>query len=90
MSILSMTDPDKIWSLYIEAMNAIVNTLAPTKVVQFRKDHGPYVKEDVRNQICEVDKQLEKSITTKDMEKWRLYCVMRYSVLKTIEMTKKA
>ena len=51
MLILSMTDPNQIWNKYLESMNGIINTLIPTKIVQFEKNHVPYITEDVRNQM---------------------------------------
>ena len=86
--ILSMTNTNDIWNNLIEELNTIINKIAPTRIIQIKKNSMPYFNKELDENIKECDEQLTKAITTKELEEWRLYRSMRNTLYKYIEIAK--
>ena len=87
-SIFSMTCPNKIAKVLIEELNKVIEYLAPSKIVQVRKDHQPYINEETRDYIKLADTQLNCAISSNDVEEWRIYKYMRNRITEIIEASK--
>ena len=89
MNSLTKTDPDAVWADIIEGLNEIINTLAPTKVIQCKSKYMPYVGKEVEEFIEDANLQLEKAIVTNDAGEWRLFRCLRNQVGKLIKKSKR-
>ena len=87
--ILNMTDPDQIaCNLQLE-LNTIINSIAPAKIIQFSKDYQPYYSQEIRDDIVETQKLLDKAIMTYEFEDWVNYKNKRNTTQKNIKTAKK-
>ena len=64
MSTLSMTNGEKVWTTLIEGFNEVVNNIAPSKIVQCKRNYQPYIDKEILEEIEETNKQLELAIMT--------------------------
>ena len=69
-------------------MNLIIDEMAPTKIVQCKKDYAPYIGEQVMSYINDTKKQLSRAITMKNTGEWRIYKPMRNKISEVIEKSK--
>ena len=88
-SILSMHQTNKVWNIFLEEINTIINTLAPAHIIQIKSNHEPYMNEELKEYVKEADEQLDKAITSGAIEEWRLYRQLRNQLYKWIENSKK-
>ena len=88
-SILSMQQTNKVWNIFLEEINTIINTLAPAHIIQIKSNHEPYMNEELKEYVKEADEQLDKAITSGAIEEWRLYRQLRNQLYKWIENSKK-
>ena len=70
-------------------LNLIIDTIAPTRVIQISKCHTPYIDEQCRQLIDARDKLYDFAIFTKDHDDWRIFRHKRNEVEKLIESKKK-
>ena len=54
-------------------MNTIINTIAPSKIVQFKKDFIPYYNSNIRQQLKDTETLLQTAIHTYEFEHWVEY-----------------
>ena len=87
--ILNIEDPDQIANRMIEYYNRMIEELAPSRVIQIKKDDMPYYDEEVVNEIKEADDELKLAIEQKnDQEQWRAWKRARNKLSKLIETKK--
>ena len=89
MGILRMTSTEKVWNQMIEGINEVINSISTKKRVQCLRNNQPYITNDVREQIEEMNNQLEKAIETKDLNEWRLFRIIRNTVSRLIKKRKR-
>ena len=75
-------DPDKIASIIVEELNDVVETLAPAKTVQNKKENYPYITREVKDLKKEAEYFLEDAIKNKDRNQWKEYTKRRNIVTK--------
>ena len=83
-----LTKTEKVWNQLIEGMNNVINSISAKRRVQCNKTYQLYITNDVRENIEEMNSQLEKAIETKDINEWRLFWVIRNAINKLIERSK--
>ena len=86
--IFQIHDIDQKWEFLIEIYNGIINTLAPSRLIQIKDDKTPFLTPEIEDDIKSLDIQLTNAIQTKDMEEWRSYRAMRNILYRTIENLK--
>ena len=70
-SIFLYTNPNIIANLIQVELNAIINFLAPSKIIQATKNYIPYYNDEIKSKI-EVKKiLLSKAIVSKCADDWR-------------------
>ena len=69
--IFNEKDPDSITNIFIDEMNHIINTLAPTRRVQLNKFNRNKIPNAIKETIVEVDMQRTKAINSMDREEFR-------------------
>ena len=69
-------------------VNQIIEEVAPSKIVQNKKDNLPWKTEETRKVMEETEAQLEIAIETKDVEEWRLFRAMRNQAFKFLNIVK--
>ena len=73
MGILKKTNQEAVWSDLITGFNQAINSIAPTKVVQCKKNHEPYINQEVLDFIEETNQQLTTAIRISDLGEWRKF-----------------
>ena len=82
MNIFSSMKTETVWNTLIEGLNEVINTIAPTRIIQSKKDYILYVVNKVKQFIDNSQIQLTKAIATNNSEEWKLYKFMRNKVTK--------
>ena len=82
--IFNYQDPDIVAEILVEELNNILEKIAPSKVVQMRKENNPRDKETLRKKK-ECDQQLEIAIEKNENEEWRLHKSLRNQLTKWLE-----
>ena len=88
MGILTKQNPEVIWPNLIMGLNEIINTLAPTTIIQCKANHIPYINDEVKEYIKDSETQLTKAIVSKSCDEWRAYKSMRNGIKKIVEKAK--
>ena len=89
MGILKKTNQNIVWSNLITGINQVINTLAPTRVIQCKNNYLPYVDKEIEEKIHESNAHLEVAIRTKDHGEWRYFKFLRNRIGKVIEICKR-
>ena len=85
-----MKTASEIWSSLIEECNKIINTLSEKKQIQCKKDHHPYLIEEVKEYVKEAEDQLGIAIDSdNNNDEWRLAKALRNKDYKIVEHSKK-
>merc|ERR1712105_585660 len=71
--VFSMTDPNEIAETIQIELNAIMNTIAPPKDIQFKKDFTPYFDSQIIEQIDKMNVLLQTAIHSQEFDDWRQY-----------------
>ena len=66
-----------------------MNMISPATIIQVKKDYQPYIDEEVRQCLKEVDIQLSTAIDSGVIEEWRLYKSIRNQINKFIDIRKR-
>ena len=87
-SIFKSDDPELITNNIQLELNTIINTIAPPKVVQYRKNYVPYYNDEIRNKLIESQNLLNKAIKTYQQDDWRNFKHFRNNLSKDINNAK--
>ena len=87
--IFSMTDPNEIASAIQIELNSILESIAPAKRIQFRKDNAPYINEELRSKLKTSNDLLTDAIKHNDNDHWRLFRHYRNQTMKEVNIAKK-
>ena len=71
--LIHLQHPNDIANNLQLELNTIVNTIAPSKIVQFKKDFIPYYDDNIRQQLNETHTLLQTAIQTYEFEHWVEY-----------------
>ena len=87
-NIVKFNHPNDIAnSLQIE-LNTIINTVAPSRIVQFKKDHQPYINGEISTLLEETNSLLNNAITTNEFEDWVKFKNFRNNTQKIVNNAK--
>ena len=86
--IFTMTFVDRIWNTLITQLNIIINTLAPSKVIQLTQNHVPYINSEFMARMSDNNKALTEAIQSNDNESRRVAKNVRSQGKKYSEMVK--
>ena len=75
------------FTLQVE-LDAIINTIAPKKWINFKKNYAPFLNEEIKNHIQSNHNLLTKAIKSKKQEDWRQFRHDRQITNKKIETAK--
>ena len=89
-SIFKSSCPNKVMNIIVDEYNSVINTLAPPKLIQTKKNDSPYATEEVREAKEEANQSLFKSIRMNDTESWRLYKRAKNQFSKIVLKAKKS
>ena len=70
-------------------MNEIIERIAPSRMIQTKRDSEPWRNKETDKIIKEAEAQLETAIVSKDVEEWRFFRSLRNQAFKFIELAKK-
>ena len=76
-------------NIIVEEYNRAINSIAPPKIVQCRKNDRLYNNEEVREAEREADEKLFKSIRSNEIENWREYKRAKNLFTKAVDRAKK-
>ena len=88
--IFNYVDPNMIANILQLELNSIINVIAPTRIVQFKKNYIPYINNDIKLNLITQQNLLKTAIETNDMNDWRLFKNFRNHLSKIIEKSKKS
>ena len=71
-----------------EELNNIIEDLAPARRVQVTNKHEPYMTDEIRDRMTEVDNLLTKAINSGQKDDWRLHSSQRNLLYKDIKRAK--
>ena len=71
-SIFSLTSVDKVWNILLTQLNSYINKLAPTKVIQLKKNYVPYMTSEIKDHIEQSNQALSEAIRKNEPEEWML------------------
>merc|ERR1711989_541 len=86
--VFHYTNPNIIANIIQVELGTIIDTIAPLKVKQYRKDYVPYIDSNTLNKIEENNLLLTDAITKYDAESWRQYRTNRNLINKLIKNKK--
>ena len=86
--IFNLTGVDKVWNILILQINSYINQLAPTRIIQIKKNSAPYMCEEADYRLNECDKALTEAIRTDEQEKWRVWRSLRNQTSRFIDQIK--
>ena len=87
-NIVKFNHPNDIAnSLQIE-LNTIINTVAPSRIVQFKKDHQPYINSEISTILQESNSLLNNAINTNEFEDWVKFKNFRNNTQKIVNNAK--
>ena len=69
--IFHHTDPNIIANLLQVEINAIINVIAPLKIIQYSRKYTPYYNNEIHKKIEIRQNLLNKAINTNDINDWR-------------------
>ena len=87
-SIFNYDDPDTVTEILQLELNSIINSIAPSKVVQYRSDYVPYYNEDILNDMTKQKAMLNRAILSNSHDDWREFKNFRTTVDKKIKNAK--
>ena len=87
--IFEEEDPDIIAETIIAEMNRIIEDIAPSKLVQIKGSLEPWSSSDTEEVKNKAEEQLQKAITSGDIEDWRLFRSFRNQAFRFIEAAKR-
>ena len=73
MAVFKFYDPDYVANAIVEEMNQIVNDIAPTRIIQTKKEYIAFHNEESKNLKVEADESLNRAITNNDKDEWKHY-----------------
>ena len=88
-TIFSHQDPDTIALTLQVELNSIINSIAPKKFINFKKNHAPFLNQEIKNDIKNNHLLLTKAIESKNQEDWRNFRNSKINTNKKIESAKK-
>lgn len=87
-SIFNYSDPEIITNIIQLELNTIINSIAPSKIIQYKKDYVPYHNNEIRNNLKESEQLLNKAIKNYDQNDWRNFRNYRNKLSKDIDNEK--
>ena len=87
-SIFQLDDADEIANIIQLELNVFINTIAPAKIVQFKKDYVPYYNNKIVEAVKFNNNLLENAIFTNNIDNWRLFRTDKATLNKNIEDAK--
>ena len=87
-SIFQIEDPNEIANRIQLEINTFINTIAPQKILQFKKDHIPYYTKEILEDIQISNLLLEKAIKENNLPNWREFKNDKAILNKKIESAK--
>ena len=86
--IFNEDDPNIITDKYINEMNRIINTLAPTRRIQVNKRNKTKLSDEVKEAIDKADAQKTIATNSQDREEYRLARNLQLKLNKLVEKEK--
>ena len=71
--IFSSHDPNFIAETIQIELNALIDTIAPLKFLQYKKEYCPYYDNEILDHIQNNKNLLKNAIETNDKDNWRLF-----------------
>ena len=87
-SIFTLQSTDKIWNNLLTGINIVINTLAPSKVIQLKANYVPYLNNEINEAIEASNEQLSVAIRSGAVEEWRTFRSLRNTATKVINFFK--
>ena len=75
--IFHYEDPEIVAKILIEEMNAIIEEIAPIRIVQRKGNEAERLNEEMKQYKRDTEDQLEKAIKDNNIEDWRVFRGMR-------------
>ena len=72
-TIFNYNEPDTIANIFQLEMNSIIDLIAPLKVVNFKKNYAPYLSDELKTELKNINNLLTNAIKSKNQDDWRLY-----------------
>ena len=88
-SIFNSQDPNFIAETIQIELNTLIDTIAPCKIVQNKKDYCPYYDNEILNDIQNNKNMLKLAIETNDKDNWRNFKNNTINLNTKIEEAKK-
>ena len=86
--MFSSTDADVIANLLVKGWTKIIDELAPNKRIQLKNNNEDIISDEAKKLKSEHDAAIDRAITNKDGEEFRLSKAIKNKLMKTIEKDK--
>ena len=87
-TIFNYNEPDTIANIFQLEMNSIIDLIAPLKVVNFKKNYAPYLSDEIKTELKNINNLLTNAIKSKNQDDWRLYRHEKNTLNKKIDEAK--
>ena len=82
-------DPNEIANLLQLELNVVINSIAPSKTIQYKKNYQPFIDNNIREQMNNTQILLNKAIETQEFSDWTEYKNSRNITQKQLKLAKK-
>ena len=86
--MFSSTDADVIANLLVKGWTKIIDELAPNKRVQLKNNNEDIISDEAKKLKSEHDAAINRAITNKDGEEFRLLKVIKNKIMKKQSRTR--
>ena len=87
-SIFKYTNPEVVTNIIQLELNTIINTIAPSKIIQYKANYSPYYNDDIVKNLKVSHNLLNTAIINNDQNSWREFRNFRNTIDKTIKIKK--
>ena len=84
-SIFQLTDADEIADILQLELNSIINSIAPSKKIQFKSNYVPYYNQEVISDLAISKQLLNTAISTNYVTDWTAFKIFRNTTQKKIK-----
>ena len=87
-SIFKYTNPEIVTNIIQLELNTIINTIAPSKIIQYKANYSPYYNNEIIKNLKVSHNLLNTAIINNDQNSWREFRNFRNKIDKTIKINK--
>ena len=88
--LFTFNDANTVANVIMAELNLMVNSIAPSRIIQTKKKHAPYLNAEAHEQIQQRQQQYKLAVQTDTQDDWRLYRNIRNTTKRLLDRLKTA